>query len=93
MRIELWLENYCKANPSLSKYAFCSMPKHPGYFWICFQMGENKPKGAWGIKVVPNAFELHKTAYPNMVALKNGFKLLIQSGAAARTGGGAVPRR
>ncbi|KAJ4326269.1 Transcription elongation factor spt6 [Neodidymelliopsis sp. IMI 364377] len=90
---ELWLENYCKANPNRSMYAFCSMPKHPGYFWICFQMGDNKPKGAWGIKVVPNAFELHKNAYPDMVALKNGFKLLIQSGAAARPQGGAVPRR
>ncbi|KAF3032899.1 Transcription elongation factor spt6 [Didymella heteroderae] len=87
---ELWLENYCKANPNRSMYAFCSMPKHPGYFWICFQMGENKPKGAWVIKVVPNAFELQKNAYPDMVALKNGFKLLIQSGAGAR---GAVPRR
>lgn len=56
-------------------------------------MGYEKPKGAWGIKVVPNAFELHKNAYPDMVALKNGFKLLIQSGAAARPQGGAVPRR
>jgi transcription elongation factor SPT6 len=55
-------------------------------------MGRNKPKGAWGIKVVPNAFELHKHVYPDMVALKNGFKLLIQSGAAARPAPGGMRR-
>ncbi|KAF2133834.1 transcription elongation factor Spt6 [Dothidotthia symphoricarpi CBS 119687] len=86
---DLWLETYCKANPSRSMYAFCSMPKHPGHFWICFQMGDNAPKGAWGIKVVPNAFELQKNLYPNMMALKNGFKMLIGAKAAQANG----PRR
>lgn len=52
-------------------------------------MGDNAPKGAWGIKVVPNAFELQKNLYPNMMALKNGFKMLI--GAKAAQAGG--PRR
>jgi transcription elongation factor SPT6 len=69
-------------------YAFCSMPKYPGHFWICFQMSAKGPKGAWGIKVIPNAFELQKNVYPDMVALKNGFKMLM--GAAATK---AVPRR
>ncbi|XP_014562115.1 hypothetical protein COCVIDRAFT_85053 [Bipolaris victoriae FI3] len=78
---EKWLENYCEANPSRSMYAFCSMPKYPGHFWICFQMSAKGPKGAWGIKVVPNAFELQKHVYPDMVALKNGFKMLVSAAA------------
>lgn len=90
---ELWLENYCTANPNRSMYAFCSMPRYPGHFWICFQMGYNKPKGAWPIKVVPNAFELQKNKYPDMLALKNGFKMLMQTGAGARPVAGGIPRR
>ncbi|KAF1935386.1 transcription elongation factor-like protein spt6 [Clathrospora elynae] len=86
---ETWLETYCTANPNRSMYAFCSMPKYPGHFWICFQMSARGPKGAWGLKVVPNAFELQKHVYPDMVALKNGFKMLI--GAAASKG--APPKR
>ncbi|EMD86378.1 hypothetical protein COCC4DRAFT_193668 [Bipolaris maydis ATCC 48331] len=78
---EKWLENYCEANPSRSMYAFCSMPKYPGHFWICFQMSAKGPKGAWGIKVVPNAFELQKHVYPDMIALKNGFKMLVSAAA------------
>ncbi|KAE8866435.1 hypothetical protein P3342_002336 [Pyrenophora teres f. teres] len=78
---EKWLGNYCEANPSRSMYAFCSMPKYPGHFWICFQMSAKGPKGAWGIKVVPNAFELQKHVYPDMIALKNGFKMLVTSAA------------
>lgn len=90
---ELWLENYCKANPNRSMYAFCSMPRYPGHFWICFQMGADKPKGAWGLKVTPLAFELQKHSYPDMVALKNGFKILIGAAAAARSAQAAIPRR
>ncbi|KAH9875754.1 hypothetical protein IAQ61_003218 [Plenodomus lingam] len=84
---EQWLETYCIANPHRSMYAFCSMPKYPGHFWICYQMGADAPRGAWPIKVVPNAYELQKHIYPDMVALKNGFKMLI--GAQPR----GVPRR
>lgn len=40
-------------------------------------MSAHGPKGAWGLKVVPNAFELQKHVYPDMVAMKNGFKMLI----------------
>ncbi|KAL6705067.1 Transcription elongation factor spt6 [Coniothyrium glycines] len=86
---ELWLENYCKANPNRSMYAFCSMPRYPGHFWICFQMSAKGPKGAWPLKVVPNAFELQKNIYPDMVALKNGFKLLMT----AKAQQGSLPRR
>jgi transcription elongation factor SPT6 len=86
---EKWLEVYCEANASRSMYAFCSMPKYPGHFWICFQMSAKGPRGAWPIKVVPNAFELHKNVYPDMVALKNGFKMLITTAA----GKNQPPRR
>lgn len=60
-------------------YAFCSMPKYPGHFWICYQMGDGAPRGAWPIKIVPHAFQLQKHNYPDMVALKNGFKMLMSS--------------
>jgi transcription elongation factor SPT6 len=79
---EKWLENYCVANEKRSMYQFCAMAKYPGHFWICFQMSVNGPKGAWPIKVVPNAFELQKHVYPDMSALKNGFKMLIGAAAA-----------
>jgi transcription elongation factor SPT6 len=52
-------------------------------------MSAKGPKGAWGIKVVPNAFELHKNVYPDMIALKNGFKMLITTAASK----GGPPRR
>ncbi|KAF2030272.1 transcription elongation factor Spt6 [Setomelanomma holmii] len=91
---EQWLENYCKANPHRSMYAFCSMPRYPGHFWLCFQLGDGKPKGAWPFKVQPGNFEMRGQRYPDMMTLKNGFKMFIQSGAAARAaGGGAIPRR
>jgi transcription elongation factor SPT6 len=79
---EKWLENYCVANEKRSMYSFCAMTKYPGHFWICFQMSVNGPKGAWPIKVIPNAFELQKHVYPDMSALKNGFKMLIGAAAA-----------
>lgn len=56
-------------------------------------MGADKPKGAWGLKVTPLAFELQKHSYPDMVALKNGFKILIGAAAAARSAQAAIPRR
>jgi transcription elongation factor SPT6 len=75
-------------------YAFCSMPKYPGHFWLCFQLGHDKPKGAWPFKVSPGKFEMRGQPYGDMMMLKNGFKMFIQSGAAARAvGGGAIPRR
>lgn len=84
---EVWLENYCKANPKRFMYAFCANPRYPGYFWLCYQAGANGPKGHWAIKIVPNAFELQKNNYPDITSLKNGFKILFQSKA---PGKGAV---
>lgn len=34
---------------------------------------------AWPVKIVPNAFELLKSPYPDMRALTNGFKMRHQS--------------
>jgi transcription elongation factor SPT6 len=60
-------------------YAFCAMPKYPGYFYLCYRAGYKGTPGAWHVKVIPNAFELEKNVYPDMTALKNGFKLLFSS--------------
>lgn len=84
---ELWLKNYCEANPNRFMYAFCSIPKYPGYFWLCFQPGRTGTPGAWAVKVIPNAYEMQKNIYPDMTALKNGFKMLYHS-----KGGGNIPR-
>lgn len=88
---EAWLENYCSANPQRSIYAFCSIPKHPGYFWLCYLAGKDGKKGEWPVKVIPNAFEMQKNVYPDMVALKNGFKMLFRA-KAAMPGPGPGPR-
>jgi transcription elongation factor SPT6 len=56
-------------------------------------MSAKGPKGAWPLKVVPNAFELQKNIYPDMVALKNGFKMLMGAAAAKAAQGGGIARR
>jgi transcription elongation factor SPT6 len=61
-------------------YAFCINAKYPGFFFLCFKAGQDAPLGNWPVKVVPNAFELQRNQYPEMRALKNGFKLLVQNG-------------
>ncbi|ORY11700.1 SH2 domain-domain-containing protein [Clohesyomyces aquaticus] len=76
---EQWLKTYCEANPKRFMYAFCSMPRYPGYFWLCYRAGYDAKPGAWPVKVIPNAFELQGHQYPDMTALKNGFKLLFGS--------------
>jgi transcription elongation factor SPT6 len=58
-------------------YAFCINPKYPGYFNLCFKAGLQAELGCWPVKVIPNAFELQRNQYPDMRALKNGFKLLF----------------
>lgn len=82
-----WLETYTEANPKRSMYAFCLNPKFPGYFYLCFKAGREAPLCSWGVKIIPNAFELRKNVYPDMRGLKNGFKLLI-----AREGAPGPPR-
>ncbi|KAF1951572.1 transcription elongation factor-like protein spt6 [Byssothecium circinans] len=93
---EQWLHNYCQANPSRFMYAFCSIPKYPGHFWLVFQAGSNRKPGAWPVKVIPNAFQMSRNIYPDMTALKNGFKLMYQSkqqAGAAGTGGAGAARQ
>ena len=78
-------------------YAFCSIPKYPGYFWLCFQAGDKVKPGACSVKVIPNAFQMENNVYPDMASLKNGFKLMFkarqQKAAAARNPMNAIPRR
>ncbi|KAF2138616.1 uncharacterized protein K452DRAFT_277148 [Aplosporella prunicola CBS 121167] len=81
---EQWLTTYTEANPKRSMYAFCINPKFPGYFHLCFKAGQQAPLASWPVKVIPNAFELQKNAYPDMRALKNGFKLLFANNAARK---------
>jgi transcription elongation factor SPT6 len=75
--IDKWLQTYTEANPKRSMYAFCINPKYPGYFHLCFKAGRDAPLGDWSVKVVPKAFELRRSQYPNMQALKNGFKTMV----------------
>lgn len=72
---EKWLTTYLEANPKRSVYAFCLDPRHPGYFYLCFKAGEKARVNSWPVRIVPNAFELMKSPYPDMKALCNGFKL------------------
>ncbi|KAL9054149.1 MAG: hypothetical protein Q9162_004332 [Coniocarpon cinnabarinum] len=74
---EQWLSAYMEANPKRSMYAFCINPQYPGYFYLCFKPSQQAKHQAWPIKVIPNAFELQKNPYPDMRALKNGFKTLF----------------
>lgn len=83
-----------EANPRRSMYAFCINREYPGYFFLCFKPGPNSKQAAWPVKVVPNAFELQKNPYPDVRALKNGFKTIFghlsQDGG---RGGGGPPKR
>ncbi|TGO11015.1 hypothetical protein BTUL_0119g00150 [Botrytis tulipae] len=72
---ERWLTTYTEANPKRSVYAFCLDTRHPGYFHLCFKAGQQARVNSWAVRIVPNAFELLKSQYPDMKALCNGFKL------------------
>ncbi|SMR43934.1 unnamed protein product [Zymoseptoria tritici ST99CH_3D1] len=74
-----WLTTYLEANPKRAMYAFCINTTHPGYFDLCFKAGEKAPIIHWPVKVIPQGFDLQKNKYPDMRALKNGFKVLIQN--------------
>lgn len=58
-------------------YAFCLNPDYPGYFYLCYKNGQPAPIGHWQVKVIPQGFELKGSKYPDMRALKNGFKVLF----------------
>ena len=77
--IEKWLSTYVEANPKRSMYSFCINAKYPGFFFLCFKAGLGAELSAWPVKVIPDGFELRKNAYPDMRALKNGFKLLVMN--------------
>ncbi|KAL2115624.1 hypothetical protein VTJ04DRAFT_9879 [Mycothermus thermophilus] len=77
--LEKWLTTYVDANPNRSTYAFCLDPKHPGYFFLCFKASRTSPVKAWMVRVVPHAYELMKSQYPDVRALCNGFKMRYQS--------------
>ena len=74
-------------------YAFCLNPKYPGYFSLCFKAGQNAPLANWLVKVIPNAFELKGNKYPDMRALKNGFKVVFQNMGPGAGAGVSVVRR
>ncbi|KAH6649718.1 SH2 domain-containing protein [Chaetomium tenue] len=77
--LEKWLTTYIDANPNRSTYAFCLDTRHPGYFFICFKASRSSKVIGWMIRVIPHAYELMKSQYPDMRALCNGFKLRYQS--------------
>lgn len=54
-------------------------PKHPGYFSLCFKVSKASPIMKWHVKVVPQAFEMMGSQYPDMRALCNGFKLRLNN--------------
>ena len=87
-RAEKWLTTYIDANPNRSTYAFCLDTKHPGYFYLCFKASRGSKVNAWMIRVIPHAYELLKSQYPDMRALCNGFKLRYQSEMLKMQGGG-----
>jgi transcription elongation factor SPT6 len=87
MSTERWLTTYIDANPNRSTYGFCIDPKHPGYFYLCFKASRTSRVNAWVVRVIPQAFELMKSPYPDMRALCNGFKLRYQSEMMKKQGG------
>lgn len=86
---EEWLASYTQANPTRSMYAFCINRQYPGYFILCFKAGRDAKPQAWPIKVIPNAFELMKNPYPDMKALRNGFKTIYMHQSSSRGQGHA----
>lgn len=87
---EQWLEKYCEANPKRSSYAFCLDEKKPGYFLLLFKAGLNSPLGCWPVRVIPGAYQLRGTSYPDVITLCNGFKTMFTHLAVrpGRPGGG-----
>lgn len=64
-------------------YGFCLNPSHPGYFLLMFKKDHQSKAVHWHAKVIPSGFELQGNKYPNMNALKNGFKTLHANHGAA----------
>jgi len=79
LTLEKWLTTFVAANPGRSAYAFCLDNKHAGYFLLVFKINAHTPISAWPVKVVPKAYEMLGSQYPDMRALCNGFKLRLQT--------------
>jgi len=76
---ERFLKVFIDANPTRSAYFFCLDTKHPGYFFLCSKASPNSKVASWPVRIVPHAYELLNSQYPDMRALCNGFKLRHQS--------------
>jgi len=74
---EKWLEKYCEANPKRSTYGFCFDAQHPGYFHLIYKAGANARIGSWPVKIIPQAFQLKDTPFPDVMTLCNGFKTMF----------------
>lgn len=61
-----WLTTYTEANPKRAIYAFCINPRKPGCFHMCFKNGQQGPLNDVQVRVIPNAFELRNSVYPDM---------------------------
>ncbi|KEZ45143.1 Transcription elongation factor SPT6 [Scedosporium apiospermum] len=77
--LEKWLTTYMDANPNRSTYAFCLDTNRPGYFFLCFKSSKSSPVVSWVVKVIPHAYQMLGSEYPDMRALCNGFKLRHQN--------------
>jgi transcription elongation factor SPT6 len=73
------LTAYTDANPTAAVYTFCIDPGHPGYFVLCFKPNQKGAIQKVIVKVLPGAYEMMKSQYPDMRALTNGFKLRYAS--------------
>lgn len=78
-KTEAWLTAYTNANPRAAVYTICIDSKHPGYFTLAFKTNKQSRIYKWPVKILPNAYEMLKSQYPDMRALTNGFKLRYQS--------------
>ncbi|KAG0135967.1 putative transcription elongation factor spt6 [Tuber indicum] len=74
---EKWLEKYCEANPKRSMYGFCFDTQRPGYFHLLYKAGANARIGSWPVKIIPHAFQLRDTPFPDVMTLCNGFKTMF----------------
>ncbi|GMM50327.1 chromatin-remodeling histone chaperone [Starmerella bacillaris] len=76
--VERWLKAYTNARPTQSVYAFCFDHRRPGYLLLCYMLGANEPIKELHVRVLPNAYELLGHAYPDVLGLTNGFKMMVQ---------------
>ena len=76
--VERWMKAYTDSRPTPSVYAFCFDHRRPGYLLLCYMLGANEPIKELHVRVLPNAYELLGHAYPDVLGLTNGFKMMVQ---------------